>query len=308
MSALILKSQNALNPDVDTIDFAVYKQRVLDDGGVIFNEQSVKDAISFVYQNNIKPAEVFSATSASWGVKVVAGNPIKLYSLFGSTGDIDVTVGADASIDFDTHTYAFATIALRAASANRLLTSKVNNVNSSGMCIIAKAPVLSAGTTYGTETRFTLGELANLQPVTVAQHSESAKMLSISYVRTASSGLPNVWTQNAIGYGVTGALNPITGAGDATKWSHVSTFLDSTGLFAYNDGVLASSDLTVTPTIYKDDNQFMIGVAREPWRNGNAAYVYPLYAHVAEAWCLINTTKEKMQAVSLRASQKYPNL
>lgn len=100
MATLVLKSTNALDANVESLDFTAYKQRVLADGGFIADETAVQEALSFAFTNKLSESEVYSATSARWGVKLdSAGKPKKLYSLFGSRGDINVTVSSGAAIN-----------------------------------------------------------------------------------------------------------------------------------------------------------------------------------------------------------------
>ncbi|MFW6525105.1 hypothetical protein [Acinetobacter baumannii] len=304
MSQLVLKSSNQLDPATEFLDFTLYKQRVLADGGTIVNEQAVKDAFAFIYQNGLNEDQVFSATSANWGVKVAAGNPLKLYSLFSSVGDIVVTIGSDAAINYDKTTYNVPTVELKSSSANALITGSTGNVNNAGICVIARAPVLPAGSNYGSTLQFVTGELVDISDSSTAAESLQKRFLMNGWLRSASSEVATTWRSYALGYGNTGNIDATT-LTDKSKWGHTATFIDSSGLYLYNAGSLITTDSTVTATPYKTGLKFNIGRGRNTGSTA-MAYLASLYGNVAEAWCVINTTPEKMRLLSLRASQLYP--
>lgn len=74
-------------------EFRVYKERVLADGGILISEESTANMFFTLKGLGIKENRVFSATSASWGVKLAGGNVVKLYNLFDPTGDLFVQKG-----------------------------------------------------------------------------------------------------------------------------------------------------------------------------------------------------------------------
>lgn len=55
-------------------------------------------------------------------MKLEAGKPKKLYTLFGEAGDIDVTIGVPASINYNTNAFSVPVIELKASSTNGLKT------------------------------------------------------------------------------------------------------------------------------------------------------------------------------------------
>ncbi|MEW7832054.1 hypothetical protein AB2R53_00590 [Acinetobacter baumannii] len=306
MATLVLKSSNALDASVEALEFTLYKQRVIADGGFIANEVAVKAAFQYCFDNNLTESEVFSATSASWGVKLEAGKPKKLYSLFSEAGDIDVTIGAPTSINYNTTTFPVPVIELKAASSNGLKTlGTANNVKTSGLCIIARAPILASGAAYGSTGTFALGELSNLTPSVSAGETLDKRMNTEFYIRSANTEIANTWRHLAYGYGSQGNIE--TTAAElinASVWNKTSTFLQAGLMQLYKDGAVLKQDTTVLEKTWINDLYFNIG------RSRNAAtttvdYASPLYGYVAEAWCLVNTTAEKMRILSLRSSQLY---
>lgn len=301
MSALILKSSNALNPGVENIAFSSYKNRVLRDGGVIVDEQAVRDAIDFAIVNKIMPSEVFSATSARWGVKFAAMLPTKLYSLFDESGDISVDIPNPTLFSYNTTRYSYPVLSFMGSSNNALITSGgANNVNSSGMCIITKVP---SGTVVGTGTKFTAGDFSDLSTSVSSAVAADKKIHSVFLKRATISNLPDSWTVGATGYGLQAQLDTVGKVADMTKWGHVSTFLTAGRMALYSKGELVLSKTGILEKPYKDNLRFNIG--RLSGGTSSTTYSDPFYGDIAEAWCLINTTEIKMQALSLRASQKY---
>lgn len=102
--AVILKSNKTHTGAELATGLQAYKERVLADGGTINNLTSVTSAFLFAKQYGFNTANVISATSANWGVKVVNGNITKLYSLFGAAGDVSMTGSYSLSTVGDDYT------------------------------------------------------------------------------------------------------------------------------------------------------------------------------------------------------------
>ncbi len=306
MATLVLKSSNALDASVEALEFTLYKQRVLADGGIIANETAVKAAFQYCFDNNLTESEVFSATSANWGVKLEAGKPKKLYTLFGEAGDIDITVGTPASINYNTTSFSIPVIELKAASSNGLKTiGTANNVKSSGLCIIARAPILANGSAYGTVGTFALGELSNLTPSVSAGETLDKRMNTEFYIRSASTEVANTWRYLAYGYGSQGNIETTAAElSDASVWNRTSTYLQAGLMQLYKDGAVLKQDTTVLEKTWINDLYFNIGRSRNAGVT-SLDYSSPFYGYIAEAWCLVNTTNEKMRILSLRSSQLY---
>lgn len=304
MKAVVLTSGNTLDSSLAPLDFYVYKGRVLADGGIINNEAEVKEAFNFILQNGITESQAFSITSAKWGIKLNGDKPSKLYSLFGASGDVNITIGVPNSIFYNTTTHGFPVIELKAASTNGLLSGLVSGVENAGICVVAKAPLLATGASYGTGNSFALGSLGDLSNSASAAVTVDKRLLSLFFKRNASTDVATAWTYLTYGYGTQGSIDTTAIISDMTKWSHAASFIDTSGMYLYNNGNLAASDLTVIQKPYKDNLNFNIGRERDP-QQAALGYASSLYAYVAESWCLVNTTKEVMQAISLRASTKY---
>jgi len=127
----------------------------------------------------------------------------------------------------------------------------------------------------------------------------------LSYLRSANTEVANVWRYLAYGYGTQGNIETTAAElSDASVWNRTSTFLQAGLMQLYKDGAVLKQDTTVLEKTWINDLFFNIGRSR----NSSVAimdYASPMYGYVAEAWCLVNTTAEKMRILSLRASQVY---
>lgn len=297
MATLVLKSTNALDPSVESLEFILYKKRVIDDGGFIANEQAVKDTFSFIAASGITEREVYSATSANWGVKTSGGNPVKLYSLFGSAGDIDVTTVSDAAINYDTTSFTKPVIELKSSNLNKLLSKNFGNINSAGIFALASVPVLTSGLAYSAISRFIIGEVANYGSAPTEADSIARRYLTMQYSRSDTSKLPNDWSVNMRAHGNSGDIS--TASKDVSGWSGCAAFTSNFSASLYEDGILVGIDNTITPIQYDSDLKFSIGLGRDTFSPGNKMTM-ALYAYVAETWCMVNTTAEKMRILSTR--------
>lgn len=298
MATLVLKSTNALDPSVESLEFILYKKRVIDDGGFIANEQAVKDTFSFIAASGITEGEVYSATSANWGVKISGGNPVKLYSLFGSDGDIDVSTVSDAAINYDTTSFTKPVIELKSSSLNKLLSKNFGNINNAGIFALTSVPVLTSGLAYSAISRFIIGEIANYDSASTAADSLARRYLTIQYSRSDTSKLPNDWFVNMRSHGNSGDIS--TASKDVSGWSGRAAFTSNSSASLYEDGILVGTDNTITPIQYNSNLKFSIGLGRDTFSPGNNMAM-ALYAYVAETWCMVNTTSEKMRILSSRA-------
>lgn len=300
MAALLLKSTNALDASVGSLDFFIYKQRVINDGGFIADEQAVKNAFSFVLSSGINPSEVFSATSANWGVKIESGIPKKLYTLFGTAGDINVTASVPSAIVYNTTDFNTPVVELKANAANGLQTiSGANNVGSSGIFIISKVPMLATGGAYGVTNTPTMGTLSNLTTSVSAGETLDKRMNALNYKRTSSTALADVFTYGAASYGSQGLVTSDGIISNASVWRGMATFTAKGVLELINNGSVIAVDNTVNEKTWINDMYFDIGRSRDAALT-SLAYTAPLYGFVSEAWCLINTTSAHMKALSTR--------
>lgn len=310
MSALILKSGNALNAEVESMEFSSYKKRVMSDGGIILNEQAVRDAFAFVAATGIVSSEVFSATSESWGVKLQDSSPAKLYSLFNASGDIDVSLRRPEETIHNTTAFGFPVTELARNNYNRLITvGKTGEVKSSGICVISRVPVLAGAEDYGSSSAdliYSYGDLSELSNSTTAAEAIAKNIHSGSYRRAFNTVMPDEWfyfpTALGLKRDVTTAGTEVKGA---NKWNHTATYLDSSKLSLIEKGNIVGTNTLDAPNPYNTGLQFTIGARKDV--KTTTGFMHQLVGYVAEAWCLVNTSEEHMAALSLRASQKYTN-
>ncbi|MCE6957192.1 hypothetical protein KSB39_19530, partial [Acinetobacter baumannii] len=85
------------------------------------------------------------------------------------------------------------------------------------------------------------------------------------------------------------------------------TYLQAGLMQLYKDGGVLKQDTTVLEKTWINDLYFNIGRSRNAGVT-NLDYASPFYGYIAEAWCLVNTTAEKMRVLSLRSSQIYANI
>lgn len=309
MATLVFKSTNALDADVESLDLAQYRQRVIEDGGFIADEAALEAAFQFCVNNSINSGDVFSATSPRWGVKLAGGKPAKLYSLFNEAGDILVAVGSPSALFYDTTTFTVPVLDLRAASGNALMTvGTANDVRTSGICVIGKVPVLAAGGNYGSSNSFAMGELHDITPSASAAESLDKRMNTAFYVRSNTTELANVWRYSANGYGTQGTITTTAAElSDATGWNKTATYLQAGLMQMFKDGAVLKQDTTVLSSSWLNNLYFNIGRSRSA-ASAELVYTSAYYGYIVEAWCLTNTVAAKMQALSLRASQVYAGI
>ena len=300
MSQLVLRSKNALASNVQSLDYVVYENRVLSDGGIIINEAATKAVFDFIFQNQLTSKEVFSATSASWGVKLSGGKPVKLYSLFDSTGDIIINIGASSAIDFNQTTHVVPTIELKASLLNSLNTlGKTGVVTNAGIFTLSFVPMLGVGTAYGSGVNFVLGELSEVSDASNTSDSLKKRYLLNQFSRSTTADLPTNWVLNGQSYGNTGLIS--LPAQNVTEQNALSVFADVNSLTMFKNGSQIGQDTSVTPTDFNSNLQFNIGRGRAV-SSSEMKYANSLYAHIAEAWCLVNTTSDKMKVLSTRGN------
>lgn len=92
MGLEIISNVSSGNSTTD-IQAVMYRYRVEKDGGEVADIESLKSFLEFVQDNNIPTDKLFSATSASWGIKKNGSYLEKLYSPFSEQGDIVLTKG-----------------------------------------------------------------------------------------------------------------------------------------------------------------------------------------------------------------------
>lgn len=302
MSALILKSKNALSIGVDSLEYSTYENRVVSDGGVIINKQAVKDAFTFIAEKGMTSAEVFSATSANWGVKMAGDKPAKLYSLFSDKGDIIISIGSASAIAYNTSSYAVPVIELKGSSGNAL-TSKgtADNVLNTVICVVARVPLLSSNADYGVSTVFTLASLSD--NTATSSDPITKRTLSVSFGKKGTTAAD--WIQSVYRYSTATGINTDSVLTDMTKWVSTSVFLNDGKATIYNNGAGVVNGFAALENPTPNNLSFNLG--RERNISGtDISFGRAFYGDIAESWCLINTTADKAAALSVRGTQKYP--
>ena len=299
MSALVLKSGNALNAGIESLDMTAYRYRVERDGGYVVDAAQVMAAYDFLKQNGIDKNQVFSATSARWGVKVVGGKPVKLYNLFDESGDIDVVVAYPAAIAFNETSYTHPVIEMRGRADNGL-TSKgtVSGANSTGLCVIARVPNVT-GVAAGT-----LAEMSVLTTSANTTELVAKRHLVTNTVKNSGAVDTTGWSHSALGYGST-YNSGATSAKNLDRMTDATAFISATRGALYNDGVLTSGSAITANNPIKDNLSLTIGRAKNLTAPASIVWSTPIWADIVEVWSLVNITESNMQALSARAASVY---
>lgn len=274
MSMVVIKSGNAIDPSVI---FDNYKKRVLADGGSIADEASLLTAFQFCRDNDIKAASGFSVTNPAWGVKVVGNYISKMYSLFGSAGDV---IASGGNITYDTTTYTKPTISLPATAALHLDTAGTFSSLTVGL---AQAWLPLAGTSF----------TASNTMLSVSEETTFAQLMKIFL---GPGGATGVYSAN--GYGITGSIATTR---VRSNWAAVASRISPTEMSFYSDGVKIGSDTTLTVP--------SIGVYRGHLGRAiletTGASTLPLQGNIAESWILISPTESQMMAITNRIKTLY---
>lgn len=279
MSAIILKSKNSLNPNVESLEYSTFEQRVLNDGGTIVDAVKAKDALRFLVQNNISGNQALSVTSPQWAIKTENGLIKKIYSLLNPLGDIDVKVSDTAKARIESKNNINA-LYLKLDTFDLVETKNLGSVKGLSACVV-HSPI-SYGYAGGVLSAEGDG-VGNGKIALVQRWNSSDKLPPASTwtpVASANKGrsLP--------------ALSPIP----YTNWC-CDTYSQADDIAKrYNNGVENGSVATT-------------GAYGGSIDNVNARFGYYSGAgvemHIAESWILNNVSHEVMRAVSLRASSMY---
>ncbi|NTY98669.1 hypothetical protein FCH30_15870 [Acinetobacter radioresistens] len=213
--SLVLKSNQAITSAPLLPAYDTYKARVLADGGVIKNESLLLDVFLFMKEYGLDAAKVFSATSANWGIKEVAGNVTKLYNLFDATGDIVLGTG---TYPLQSSGNKFSLYSAGSA-ANKL--QAVGTVTSKNLSIFLAYE-------KGASTTVAASALAEFWGV-----DNSVRGLNATYAH-------NTGLYGANAYGTTGAVVGVPYA------KNIGASVTPSGLKLYQNGAVVGSDLQVT--------------------------------------------------------------
>ena len=214
--SLILKSNKPLLGVPLLPQLRAYKQRVIADGGMINDNGKLLSAFLFMQDSNFDSSKIFSATSASWGLKVVDGYVTKLYNLFDPSGDIVLLRGSYAVNQVNGRSSFFATGAYGNTFQSQ---GEVSSINLSAFMAYEKET--------GSPTNY--GAIFEVQGVDVDERG-----IVIVYRQPLSD-----YSFNA--YGNSGELEGVP------LLSNVSASVTTSGLNVYQNGGIVANDTTVTP-------------------------------------------------------------
>ncbi|MDC5023915.1 hypothetical protein OHW20_02480 [Acinetobacter baumannii] len=304
---LVLKSQNAVDNIIDLPDINFYINRVVADGGIIYDMNALLDVFSFIYANGISEGEVFSAVNPAWGIKYDAGtkNVTKLYSLFDPVGDLEVKA-TSLPIKLDTTTYPFPSVYLGGSNGTYLkslgLASNVENVGSAYAIVIPSLNDygIGAGTAFPVNVLWSAknyGETGGGGSVT-----PYVAYSNIVQRPDTSNNTPAQWWQVYTAFGGTGTL----GSSGSTLYQSARPFGAFFGpnngkLFNNGTQLLTDSTVTVGPN-QKNNLELRLGGTVT---NGGIAGSSYLLGSVIENWAMVNTSEEHMSAISKRINDKY---
>lgn len=291
MGALVLKSKNSLNVDVEPLDFTLYKQRVVADGGAIIDEQATKDAINFGLSNGVNNTTGFSVTSPRWGAKISNGNVVKLYSLFNSAGDV-VTSGnakVDSSRGYNAYT-------LYGSSVLYLKT--VGSFSKAKSVLIACVNSIPVREIYGLTPSYILGSTKSETPNrdTVYKGDTGA---ALGYLGDSGTAQPETWSLRGIASDSVDLRLPDMAYAPAPI--SVAVLEQSNLLSLYRDGIKVGD--TASVMLSGDNMHYYIGVGPTAFPDYDVSN--PAMTDVIESWCVINVDSTTAEAVTARMSTVY---
>lgn len=292
MGALILKSGNALNANVESFDFTDYKNRVLADGGVIVDAASVQATINDINQSeNLSPDNVFSLTHGGWGVKFSNGLPVRFYSLFNPLGDVILDVQASSLVSYEDSLYSFPVVRFGGMGGGTVL----NNGYSTVGTFDALPDVAIAVVTKNTSPLGTTGYRFVTYPKDTPNLASTNKYLGRGDTGTGLKTL-------TVGSGFTTNQNVTTQA-DLLAWDSTVLYRDSTKVDVIKNGVTSRSITANTPT---DSTALTLDIGRSVIDNASAIkYSSTMKADFAEAWVLTGVTKAAAEELSAILAAKY---
>lgn len=295
--ALVLKSGNALSEGVGSIDFLVYKNRVLADGGYIADEAEAKAAFEFAQKNGVNSKNDVGIVSPRWGLKVVDGVVKKLYSLFNSNADFIVTASLPNKLYLSTSN-SFNSLTLELTSNNSVKGGDFEAGSSIVVQNINKAVQLGSSAAYVARF-FTQFHIVKSEPST----NDFSMLLSRYVVKHPLEQYPTTqWTTNtyigkkADGTAIEGRQYTAQGFD-----SHVH-YLDSDGLTLYYKGANDTSSQSAAAPDYNGKYHIELvfmqadGVGSKGAASGS---------DIAEFWAVKDGTKDLAIALSNRSAQKY---
>lgn len=296
---LVLKSHNTLDNSVEALEFTIFKNRVLNDGGYIADEAATKGAIEFAKNAGITESNDIGIASPQWGLKVVGGEVVKLYSLFNADADL-VVMSSNDRISL-MNTQGFNTLYSVGHNAAGIGTQQFT-VDSSIIMANINKPALEKGlSNYGINPVLAFGFVQE-----ASSDTSTVSTLYEGYYNLKGDNInPSLWeskvfvrdTENAV---VTGS--PAVGA---NKYSSVVVRIDDSQMSAYASGNLmghypTSSGVNLNRTFIADHTR------RRGVSSGQVRWLTSLVGHIAELWTVRDASEAVAQAISQRAASKYP--
>lgn len=300
--ALILKSKNALNDSVMSIDLQSFVSRVEKDGGEIVDLNAVKEAIAFANNNGISSVNDAGIASPRWAIKRENGKVVKLYSLLNSNRDY-VVYYRDGNAELNT-SYGFNTLKLNPNNYTNIVSREFGYDKSLISLNIHKPLPLSSGEALSsTDNAFNIG---NVKRADNAVPTSKGKALIDTYHERASlSSLPSTWDA---AYYVRGGEQympkDMVGKILSTNRSGFNSsvfYLDNQDYMAVTGGVV-NFDAKHNAT-KPFEGTYFAEYANRGVVSGEASH--PLVGDVAEVWTVVGASKETAKALSLRASVLY---
>lgn len=265
--SLVLKSNSLYKGEELAKGFNEYKARVLADGGDIYSEAATRDVFLFAKTYGIDGGIGFSVTSPNWGAKVTDGNIVKLYSLFGETGDQIVTGGSYGSEVVG----GIRTLMAAASSASNIETANTVDASDMSITVIYKP------------------NAPNIPRPLSAFYTIGGSVIALRLYRN---------TDGSISYSHAGGVlqsGSVPTSLNTDKVESVSVLKNGYRLsLLYFDEVTDEFNVPSSGVVYS--------VKYSPVRDGNKT---GMDGNLFESWALVGADLEHVKAIGLRAKNTY---
>ena len=268
--SLVLKSNSTYTGKHLSANLNLYVARVIADGGQITSRAMVSDAFLFIENNGITATNCFSVTSPEFGIKVVSGRVIKLYSLFGSAGDMVVS----GNIGFANLKTTLNALEFVASSLNRI--QSVGEIAQRTDIAIVSAYQCEPNTYY--------------RPIASIAGAFSPSNLSVMRINRQTSGIDSHY--NGSSYKV--ATSKAAGALEVVGVVHTNSELVMVNGTSVLGRIAAPSIATTTGAHFLMGKESTVPSGSDDY-NGK----------IAETWCMTNTSIDKVQLVASRLQGIY---
>lgn len=302
MNTLTLKSKVDLSTSVDS-HYNNYVKRVREAGGVIVDKANTKKAFEFIVNNGIKPSNIFSATSPSWGVLEDRGIPIKLFSLFNALGDINIVVQETDVIKFTKTPDGKQALFMNANKLNNSA-SRAESVGTLYAGNAVAVAVASKGMDTGAQISAGAGVLdLSSDDAVYLNTSLKYRYLTFQYL-TNSNTLTSTWTGSIKSHSRQGTAD--IAAPIAESWNKKVMFVGDAELSTFNSAGVTQTMITYPSYAEKNNLRLILGyVTTRSSTTGLQIYSSMLRGYIAETWVLNNATYVNAQALALKLEQDY---